>query len=72
MTHADITDQAAEIEEFERQLAMRNRKLSEPPSPICRNGDCGEPSQPGASYCCPECRKDDELNQWATKQRRVA
>ncbi|WLS77398.1 hypothetical protein Q3V30_12975 [Erwinia pyri] len=68
----DIADEAFEREEWERTLALKNRQLPDPPSPVCRNGDCGEPSQPGASYCCPECRKDDELHQWAAKQRRVA
>lgn len=72
MTHADITDQAAELEELERTIALANRKKPEPPSPVCRNADCGEPSQPGTSYCCAECREDDEKWQRAIQQRRVA
>lgn len=70
--HADITDQAAELEELERTIALANRKAPEPPSPVCRNEDCGEPSQPGTSYCCPECREDSAKWQRAIQQRRVA
>ncbi len=70
--HADITDQAAELEELERTIALANRKKPEPPSPVCKNSDCGEPSQPGTSYCCAECREDDEKWQRAIEQRRVA
>lgn len=70
--HADITDQAAELEELERTIALANRKKPEPPSPVCRNADCGEPSQPGTSYCCAECREDSEKWQRAIQQRRVA
>lgn len=40
----DIADEAFEREEWERELALKNRKLPEPPSPVCRNADCGEPS----------------------------
>lgn len=72
MTHADITDQAAELEELERIIALANRQVPEPPSPVCRNADCGEPSQPGTSYCCAECREDDEKWQRAIQQRCVA
>lgn len=70
--HADITDQAAELEELERNIALANRKKPEPPSPVCKNADCGEPSQPGTSYCCAECREDSEKWQRAIQQRRVA
>lgn len=49
MTHEDITDQAAELEELERTIALVNRKKPEPPSSVCRNADCGEPSQLGTS-----------------------
>lgn len=34
--HADITDQAAELEELERTIALANRKKPEPPSHVCR------------------------------------
>lgn len=70
--HPDITDQAAELEELERTIALANRKKPEPPSPVCRNADCGEPSQPGTSYCCAECREDHERELWAISQRRFA
>ena len=69
---SDELDQAAELEELERTIALANRKKPEPPSPACRNADCGEPSQPGTSYCCAECREDDEKWQRAIQQRRVA
>jgi hypothetical protein len=69
--HADITDQAAELEELERTIALANRKKPEPPSPVCRN-ECGEKSQPGTSYCSPECREDAERRTRAEQQRRVA
>lgn len=68
----DIANEAFEREEWERELALKNRKKPEPPSAVCRNGDCGEPSQPGANYCCPECREDDEKWVRANQQRRVA
>ena len=68
----DVADEAFEREEWERELALKNRKLPEPPSPICKNADCGEPSQPGTSYCCPECCADHQREMWAISQRRVA
>jgi len=68
----DIADEAFEREEWERELALKNRKLPEPPSPVCKNADCGEPSQPGTSYCCPECCADHQREMWAIRQRRVA
>lgn len=67
----DIADEAFEREEWERELALKNRKKPEPPSAICRN-ECGEASQPGTSYCSPECREDAERRERAEKQRRVA
>lgn len=70
--HADITDQAAELEELERTIPLANRKKPEPPSAVCRNGDCGEASQPGTNYCCPECREDDEKWVRAISQRSLA
>lgn len=70
--YADPVDEAAARQQQMIDNALANRKRPEPPSSICRNGDCGEPSQPGANYCSPECRKDEELHQWADKQRRVA
>ena len=69
--YADILDEAAAREQQLVEIALANRKMPEPVSAICRNGDCGEPSQPGTSYCCPECREDDEKWQYAEKQRRV-
>jgi len=68
----DIADEAFEREEWERELALKNRKLPQPPSPVCRNADCGEPSQPGTSYCCQECCADHQREMWAISQRGVA
>ena len=48
-------DRAARDLELQIKAA---RKPAEPHSPECLN--CGEPSQPGSSYCCKECRDDDE------------
>lgn len=70
--HADILDEAAEREQQMIEVALKNRKLPDPPSPVCRNGDCGEKSQPGTSYCSPECREDAERLARAERQRRVA
>lgn len=70
--HADILDEAAERERQMIEVALANRKLPDPPSPVCRYGDCGEKSQPGTSYCSPECREDAERLARAERQRRVA
>lgn len=70
--HADILDEAAERERQMIEVALNNRKLPDPPSPVCRNGDCGEKSQPGTSYCSPQCREDAERLARAERQRRVA
>lgn len=72
MNFADPIDEAAAREHLLIEVALANRKAPEPPSPVCRNADCGEPSQPGTSYCCPECREDDEKWQRAKSQRAVA
>lgn len=69
---ADPIDDAAELELLNTQIALANRPLPEPRSPICRNGDCGEPSREGCSYCSPECRQDHEKYVWAQKNRRAA
>lgn len=66
----DIADEAFEREQQLIQVALANREIPQPPSPECRN--CGEQSQPGTSYCCAECREDDEKWQRAERQRRVA
>lgn len=72
MNFAGPIDEAAAREQQLIEVALANRKAPEPPSPVCKNADCGEPSQPGASYCCPECREDHEREMWAISQRRVA
>lgn len=70
--HADQLDQAAELEQFNIQVALAGRQPAAPPSPTCINGDCGEPSVPGTNFCCKECREDNERHQWSLKNRRVA
>ena len=72
MNYADPVDEAAALAELQIEIALRNKKPVQPPSPVCLNGDCGEPSQPGTSYCCAECREDDEKWQRAIQHRKVA
>jgi len=72
MNYADPVDEAAALAELQIEIALRNKKPVQPPSPVCLNGDCGEPSQPGTSYCCPECCADHQREMWAISQRRVA
>lgn len=72
MNFADPIDEAAAREQQLIEVALANRKAPEPPSPVCKNADCGELSHPGTSYCCAECREDSEKWQRAIQQRRVA
>jgi len=72
MNFADPADEAAARQQIDIDVALANRKAPEPVSATCLNGDCGEPSQPGTSYCCPECREDDERWKRAKSQRAVA
>lgn len=72
MNYADPVDEAAALSELQIEIALKNKKPAQPPSPVCLNGDCGEQSQPGTSYCCAECREDHEKEMWAISQRRVA
>lgn len=60
MMYADIADQADAEAEQHLNAALARRVRPEPASAICRNGDCGESSVPGTSYCCCECREDAE------------
>lgn len=68
----DEIDAAAELEMLNTEIALANRKAPEPRSEICRNGDCGEASLEGTSYCCPECCTDHAKELWAEKNRRAA
>ncbi len=52
----DIADDASDLEILNTEIALAKRPRPEPRSPICRNGDCGEPSRDGCSYCSCECR----------------
>ncbi|OKP29753.1 hypothetical protein BSQ40_07935 [Serratia fonticola] len=70
--YADQLDQASELEQFNIQVALNSRQHEPAPSPICLNGDCGEPSVPGTNFFCKECREDNERHQWSLKNRRVA
>lgn len=70
--YADQLDQASELEQFNIQVALTSRQHEPAPSPICLNGDCGEPSVPGTNFCCKECREDNERIEWSLKNRRVS
>ncbi|QCR60803.1 hypothetical protein FD644_10695 [Serratia fonticola] len=70
--HADQLDQASELEQFNIQVALSGRQHEPPPSPICMNGDCGEPSVTGTNFCCKECREDNDKYVWSLKNRRVS
>lgn len=70
--HADQLDQASELEQFNIQVALAARQHEPAHSPICLNGDCGEPSVPGTNFCCKECREDNERIEWSLKNRRVS
>jgi len=69
---ADIIDEANQEYDQHLTAAIANRAKPVPPSPICRNGDFGEQSLPGTSYCCKECREDAEKVAWAKRQRKAA
>lgn len=69
MNFADPADEAAARQQLDIEIALANRKAPEPLSAVCRNADCGEPSQPGTSYCCASCREDDERWKWALSQK---
>lgn len=68
--HADITDQAAELEELERTIALANRKK---PTMVF-TGECHWCEEPIATghYCDKDCRHDHEVFLWAEQQRRIA
>lgn len=70
--YADQLDQAAELTQQIIDIALLSRKHEPKSSPICLNGDCGEPSVPGTNFCCKECREDNERYQWSLKNRRVS
>ncbi|WP_241646753.1 hypothetical protein [Rosenbergiella metrosideri] len=57
---ADIADQADAEAEQHLNAALIRRVRPEPASANHWNGNCGEPSVPGTSYCCCECREDAE------------
>lgn len=68
--HADITDQAAELEELERTIALANRKK---PTMVF-TGECYYCEMPIKTkyFCSIECREDYERHQRAEQQRRIA
>lgn len=72
MNHADPIDEAAEREQLMIIVALANRQKPAPRSSVCLNGDCGEPSQNGSSYCSRECCEDHAKELHALKNRRVA
>ncbi|QII37850.1 hypothetical protein G3M83_09135 [Rouxiella badensis] len=69
---ADIIDEANQEYDQHLTAAIANRAKPVPPSPICRNGDCGEPSVGKTSYCCNECCADHQKEMWAASQRKLA
>ncbi|KQN63664.1 hypothetical protein [Erwinia sp. Leaf53] len=71
MNYADSADEASSRQQQAIDVALANRKPPAALSAVCLNGDCGEPSRPGTSYCCPECREDAEKWQRATQQKAV-
>ncbi|MCX3308009.1 hypothetical protein ORN12_03150 [Pantoea vagans] len=67
---SDELDQAAELEELERNIALANRRLPE----MTFTGACyycEEAVQEGC-FCSPECREDHERIERAKQHRRVA
>lgn len=69
---SDIADEAADLESFDNDLAVNNRPIPAPRSPVCLNADCGEPSLEGISYCSKECCEDHARELWAQRHRKVA
>lgn len=72
MNYADASDEATARTEYDIEIAISNRKQPEETSAVCKNGDCGEPSITGTSYCCKECCEDAQKHAWAQKNRSVA
>lgn len=58
MNYADPADEASARQQQAIDVTLANRMPPAIPSPVCKNGDCGKPTQPGTSYCCPVCRED--------------
>ena len=55
---SDFADDAAEREEFFRDISLRHRKPELKPCGACHN--CTEPIKSGV-FCSIECREDYEL-----------
>ncbi|NIG20586.1 hypothetical protein F3J37_18075 [Pantoea sp. Al-1710] len=68
----DEIDAASDLEILNTEIALANRPIPAPRSPVCLNADCGEPSLDGASYCSKECCEDHARELWAAKNRRAA
>lgn len=68
--YADITDQASELEELERAIALANRKK---PTMVF-TGECHWCEEPIGSghFCNSDCREDHERAARAEQQRRIA
>jgi hypothetical protein len=67
---SDELDQAAELEELERNIALANRKHSE----MVFTGACYycEEAVPAGCFCDEHCRSDYERVERAKQHRRVA
>ncbi|MXP55664.1 hypothetical protein FD737_21650 [Pantoea sp. Seng] len=68
----DEADNASDLEILNTEIALANRPIPAPRSPICLNADCGEPSLEGTSYCSKECCEDHGKELWAKLHRKVA
>ncbi len=66
---ADLADQASELEELERAIALAKRKKPT----MAFTGECHWCEEPISTghYCDAECRKDHETFLWAEQQRKV-
>ena len=67
---SDELDQAAELEELERNIALANRKHPE----MVFTGACYycEEAVPAGCFCDEDCRSDYERVERAKQQRKVA
>ncbi|MGJ0481996.1 hypothetical protein [Pantoea agglomerans] len=67
---SDELDQAAELEELERNIALANRKKPT----MTYTGTCHncEESVDKGFFCCPECCDDFQRIERAKQHRRVA
>lgn len=59
---SDLNDMASDLEEFHRELALKQRKYSNvKPKGTCHN--CHEPVKPNQLFCDSECGTDYDKRQ---------